>query len=65
MTVASSHAVEYRVRDAIMTARREVREVKIHVHASDGDEMAESARQEQGRAKIIRSDFGQDGCKVE
>jgi len=65
MTVGSSHAVEYRVRDAIMTARREVREVKIHVHASDGDEVAESDRQAQGGVKVIRSDFGQDGCKVE
>jgi hypothetical protein len=63
MTVASSHAVEYRVRDAIMTARREVREVKIHVHASDGE--VESGRSIENGVKVIRSDFGQDGCKVE
>jgi divalent metal cation (Fe/Co/Zn/Cd) transporter len=59
MTVVSSHAVEQRVRDVIIKARREVREVKIHVHAVDG---AEVYKPEEGAAKVIKSDFGQDGC---
>lgn len=59
MTVVSSHAVEQRVRDAIMKARREIREVKIHVHAIDG---TEEIRIPDEGSKVIRSDFGQNGC---
>ncbi|WVR08473.1 hypothetical protein IAU60_005528 [Kwoniella sp. DSM 27419] len=57
MTVRDSHAVEQRVRDAIMSARKEVREVKIHVHSNDGDEPTPGSRRG-GPA----SDFGRDGC---
>lgn len=65
MLVSSSHAVEHRVRDAIMSARKEVREVKIHVHAVDGEADLYSGRKEENGAKVIKSDFGQDGCKAE
>lgn len=60
MTVVSSHAVEQRVRDVIIQARREVREVKIHVHALEGE--IEAAPRDENGVKVIRSDFGQDGC---
>jgi divalent metal cation (Fe/Co/Zn/Cd) transporter len=62
MLVSSSHAVEHRVRDTIMSARREVREVKIHVHALDGEADLYSGRKEENGVKVIKSDFGQDGC---
>lgn len=35
MSVRDSHAIEIRVRDAITAARKEAREVKIHVHGED------------------------------
>ena len=35
MTVRQSHAVEERVRAAVQRRRKEVREVKIHVHGED------------------------------
>lgn len=59
MTVSDSHAVEQRVRDVIIRARREIREVKIHVHALDG---TEEFKVPENGTKVIRSDFGQDGC---
>ncbi|KAL7422625.1 mitochondrial metal transporter [Cryptotrichosporon argae] len=61
MTVRDSHAVEQRVRDAVMLARKEVREVKIHVHAADDDD-ERTASSEAGEARKIRNDFGRDGC---
>ena len=54
-----SHAVEQRVRDLVMAARREVREVKIHVH---GQEEGEAVPPSDGQAKEIRTDFGRHGC---
>jgi hypothetical protein len=37
MSVRDSHAIEVRVRDAIMGARRDTREVKVHVHGYEGE----------------------------
>jgi hypothetical protein len=59
MTVRESHAVEFKVREAVMSARKEVREVKIHVH---GLEAGEAVLTDDGKVKVIRSDFGEDGC---
>lgn len=41
MTVSQSHAVEERVRRAIVTARKEIREVQIHIHDSSAKEADE------------------------
>lgn len=60
MTVQDSHAVEWRVRDAIIKARREVREVKIHVHGQGIDEVGSSTGKE--GSGVITSDFGKEGC---
>lgn len=64
MTVLESHAVEWRVREAIISARREVREVKIHVHGEAEDETAiREQREKDGEgAGRVTSDFGKDGC---
>ncbi|OCF33617.1 mitochondrial protein with role in iron accumulation [Kwoniella heveanensis CBS 569] len=65
MTVRDSHAVEQRVREAIMEARREVREVKIHVH---GEEDVVLAKNSNGNGAAVTgvgsptSDFGRGGC---
>jgi divalent metal cation (Fe/Co/Zn/Cd) transporter len=59
MTVRESHAVEQRVREAVMSARKEIREVKIHVH---GQEAGETEFVDDGDSKVIRSDFGDKGC---
>ncbi|OWT37924.1 mitochondrial protein with role in iron accumulation [Cryptococcus neoformans Bt1] len=62
MTVRDSHSVEQRVRDAVMSARREVREVKVHVHGEellpDGTSAMRKAMEKTGPT----SDFGRDGC---
>lgn len=62
MTVRDSHSVEQRVRDAVMSARREVREVKVHVHGEellpDGTSAMRKAVEKTGPT----SDFGRDGC---
>lgn len=60
MTVQDSHAVEWRVRDAIISARREVREVKIHVHGQGADEGQETVKE--GVSGVVTSDFGKEGC---
>lgn len=73
MTVVDSHAVEGRVRDAIISARREVREVKIHVHGESQSETMERERLEREKDQEkenesgatvgrVTSDFGKDGC---
>jgi hypothetical protein len=62
MTVFESHAVEWRVRDAIISARREVREVKIHVHGEAEDEASIRQEKEGEGAGRVTSDFGKDGC---
>ena len=59
MTVRDSHAVEQRVRERVMSARREVREVKIHVH---GQEEGEAGVSVNGQVKEIKTDFGREGC---
>jgi hypothetical protein len=60
MTVRDSHAVEWRVRDAIIKARREVREVKIHVHGEGEDE--EALGKKADATGVVTSDFGKEGC---
>ncbi|WRT70541.1 uncharacterized protein IL334_007539 [Kwoniella shivajii] len=62
MTVHESHAVEQRVREAVMNARKEVREVKIHVHSQDDAEISikQDVKFENGSGP--KSDFGRDGC---
>lgn len=73
MTVRDSHAVEQRVRDAILQARRDIREVKIHVHGQEqGEDLmdrlkAEHEHDQERNAgskskKVIKSDFGEHGC---
>ena len=59
MTVRESHAVEQRVREAVMSARKEVREVKIHVH---GQEVGDAVVMMDGKVKEIKTDFGREGC---
>lgn len=36
MKMRDAHKVERRIRDQIMSAKKEVREVRIHLHAIDG-----------------------------
>jgi len=60
MTVRESHAVEQRVREAVMSARKEIREVKIHVHGQEAGEGRVGTDDE--KSKVIRSDFGEHGC---
>lgn len=55
MTVRDSHAIEQRVRDAIMLERKDVLEVKIHVH---GEEAAEKDARLAGELETGGSDFG-------
>lgn len=68
MTVQNSHAVEWRVRDAIISARREVREVKIHVHGESQEEEAARLLEKAEGTKVgdgptvVTSDFGKEGC---
>ncbi|WWC65394.1 uncharacterized protein I303_108012 [Kwoniella dejecticola CBS 10117] len=63
MPVRDSHAVEQRVREAIMKARREVREVKIHVHGlGENEVIGQSGRQPEGTPNGPKSDFGREGC---
>lgn len=64
MTVLESHAVEWRVREAIISARREVREVKIHVHGETEDEASTREQKEKEGEGVgrVTSDFGKDGC---
>ncbi|WVF68157.1 hypothetical protein IAT40_002920 [Kwoniella sp. CBS 6097] len=64
MTVRESHAVEQRVREEVFKARREVRELKIHVH---GEESILPAKNGNTASSVIgkgspTSDFGRDGC---
>lgn len=70
MTVRESHAVEWRVREAIIEARREVREVKIHVHGEGEDGSAGvpsdipvgGKKDGTSTAAAVTSDFGREGC---
>lgn len=59
MSVRDSHTVEQRVREVVMSARKEVREVKIHVH---GQEEGEAVMMADGKIKEIKTDFGREGC---
>ncbi|KAK4688266.1 hypothetical protein P7C73_g1843, partial [Tremellales sp. Uapishka_1] len=58
MSVMESHSVEQRVREAVMSARKEVREVKIHVHGGG----LEGNVIKSVHGKVIGSDFGREGC---
>ncbi|WWC72424.1 uncharacterized protein I206_106386 [Kwoniella pini CBS 10737] len=63
MSVHNSHAVEQRVREAIMNVRREVREVKIHVHGLEENEMiGQAGKSVEGTSNVPKSDFGREGC---
>ncbi|WVQ86012.1 hypothetical protein IAT38_008180 [Cryptococcus sp. DSM 104549] len=73
MTVRDSHAVEQRVRDAVMSARREVREVKIHVHGDEPSALLPKSGAKvvgsggvvggvEGKTEGPKSDFGREGC---
>lgn len=52
MSVRDSHDIESRVREAIMSNRRDAREVKIHIHGVEDGE----------KQSLGGSDFGRDGC---
>lgn len=84
LTVRESHEVESRVRELVMARRREVRELKIHIHAlEEGEDLGDDEEHDDGhadaatnqskrngngngngngKARVIRSDFGRDGC---
>ncbi|KAL1409895.1 mitochondrial metal transporter [Vanrija albida] len=63
MTVRDSHAVEQHVRDAIMAAKKETREVKIHVHGDDGVALPHAADPPATPPSPNgNNDFGRDGC---
>lgn len=58
MSVRDSHEVEQRVREAIMQARKEVREVKFHVHGQEEGERVEEVGADKPDNGRVRSDFG-------
>ncbi|ODN86102.1 mitochondrial protein with role in iron accumulation [Cryptococcus wingfieldii CBS 7118] len=71
MTVVDSHNVEQRVREVVMRKRKEVREVKIHVHGDDPNELlvvqdgdgGKVAKKGNGKVVVgVTSDFGREGC---
>ena len=68
MSVLESHAVEANVRDTIMRQRKEVRELKIHVHAQEEGEVLDGIGAAAGREKskladdAVKHDFGRNGC---
>ncbi|KAJ9102885.1 hypothetical protein QFC19_004615 [Naganishia cerealis] len=65
MSVLESHAVEANVRDTIMRQRKEVRELKIHVHAQEEGEVLAglgAGRDKQADDSSVKHDFGRDGC---
>ncbi|TYJ52496.1 hypothetical protein B9479_006890 [Cryptococcus floricola] len=71
MTVVDSHSVEQRVREVVMRKRKEVREVKIHVHGDDPDELlvvqdgdgGKVVKKGNGKVVVgVTSDFGREGC---
>lgn len=39
MAVRDSHAIEQRVRDALLEARKEIRAVRIHIHVEGVEEV--------------------------
>lgn len=64
MSVLESHAVEANVRETIMRLRKEVRELKIHVHAQEEGEVLTGlgARKEGKEDDSVKHDFGRNGC---
>lgn len=59
MSVHDSHSIEVDVREAVMLARKEVREVRVHVHGlSPGEDVPSNSSSD----RIVRNDFGRDGC---
>jgi hypothetical protein len=68
MSVLESHAVEANVRETIMRQRKEVRELKIHVHAQEEGEVLTGVGAAAGREMkqrdddAVKHDFGRDGC---
>ncbi|EIW69831.1 hypothetical protein TREMEDRAFT_30115 [Tremella mesenterica DSM 1558] len=61
MSVRQSHAVESRVREAVLHRRKDVREVKIHVHGEENGVEELVDHQLDGNER--RTDFG--GCEVD
>lgn len=59
MSVRSSHEIESRVREEIMSAMKSAREVKIHIHGVEADELDSLKKQ---REQPGVSDFGRNGC---
>lgn len=50
MTVRDSHSIELAVRERVMSARREVRELKVHMHAlEEGEELGQVGEEEHDR----------------
>ncbi|KAJ9120358.1 hypothetical protein QFC24_005314 [Naganishia onofrii] len=65
MSVVESHAVEAHVRETIMRQRKEVRELKIHVHAQEEGEVLTGlgvGKDKDADDSPVRHDFGRDGC---
>ena len=58
ISVRESHDIESRVRERIMSERRDAREVKIHIHGVEPGEMEEIKKEKE----MGGSDFGRDGC---
>lgn len=59
MSVRASHEIESKVREAIMSERRDAREVKIHIHGVDSAELEDWKRD----GVNGESDFGRGGCR--
>ncbi|ORX41146.1 cation efflux family-domain-containing protein [Kockovaella imperatae] len=59
MTVVDSHLIEHQVRDALLRARKEVKEVRIHVHV-DEDPADGKKETDKGTEAVGVSDFGRD-----
>ncbi|KAJ9098912.1 hypothetical protein QFC20_005827 [Naganishia adeliensis] len=64
MSVLESHAVEANVRETIMRQRKEVRELKIHVHAQEEGEVLTGLGVGKDKAldDSVKHDFGRNGC---
>ena len=58
ISVRESHDIESRVRERIMSERRDAREVKIHIHGVEPGEMEEIKKEKD----VGGCDFGRDGC---
>lgn len=81
LTVSESHKIECLVRERVLSTRKDVRELKVHVHpwseeeeatlghAADNHLEGDSSNAKETRTniigqevKVVKSDFGRDGC---